>query len=135
MTQQNWSNFSLNINLCVNNLSHLSFGPVGANVRFFSWIYSNQKTIRTNIRIYSYQKNDTNEYPNIFVSNKWYEYNTNEYLYWKIFKYTNIFITNFWYYVSDLDLVNSVILKTWWFWQTWCTLWIWWFLKIFQFSF
>ena len=26
--------------------------------------------IRTNIRIYLYQKNDTNEYPNIFVSNK-----------------------------------------------------------------
>ena len=81
MTQQNGSNFSLNINLCVNNLSHLSFGPVGANVRFFSWIYSNKKRyeriseyirikkmIRTNIRIYSYQKNNTNEYLNIFAS-------------------------------------------------------------------
>ena len=26
--------------------------------------------IQMNIRIYSYQKNDTNEYPNIFVSKK-----------------------------------------------------------------
>ena len=40
--------------------------------RIFEYIYI-QKTIRTNIRIYSYQKNDTNEYPNIFVSKKQYE--------------------------------------------------------------
>ena len=39
----------------------------------FSLEYSYQKTIRTNIRIYSYQNNDTNEYPNIFASKKWYE--------------------------------------------------------------
>ena len=30
-------------------------------------------SIRTNIRIYLYPKNDTNEYQNIFVSKKWYE--------------------------------------------------------------
>ena len=36
-------------------------------------IFVSKKTIRTNIRIYSYQKNNTNEYPNIFVSKKWYE--------------------------------------------------------------
>ena len=108
------------------------------------WIYFYQ--IWTNIRTYLYQRNDGNEYRNIFiydmtkysyifVSIKLYRYDMNEYLYWKIFHYTNIFITNFWYYLSDLDLVNSVILKTWWFWQTWCIWWIWWFLKVFQFSF
>ena len=36
----------------------------------FVWIL-----IRTKIRIYSCQENDTNEYPNIFVS----KFNTNEY--------------------------------------------------------
>ena len=46
--------------------------------------------IRTNIRIYSYQKNNTNEYLNIFASKKWYEHDTNEYSYWKIFEYPNI---------------------------------------------
>ena len=43
---------------------------------WYEWIFEYiffQKTIRMNIRIYSYQKNDTNEYPNIFVSKKWYE--------------------------------------------------------------
>ena len=53
--------------------------------------------------LYSYKKNDTNEYPNIFISKiqyeliseyisikKWYEYDTNEYLYQKIFEYPNI---------------------------------------------
>ena len=40
--------------------------------RIFKYIYI-QKMIRMNIRIYSYQKNDTNEYPNIFVSKKQYE--------------------------------------------------------------
>ena len=30
--------------------------------------------IRMNIRIYSYKKSNTNEYPNIFVSEKWYEW-------------------------------------------------------------
>ena len=47
--------------------------------------------IRTNIRIYSYQKSNTNEYPNIFVSEKWYEYDTNEYSYRKIFECMNTF--------------------------------------------
>ena len=42
--------------------------------------------IRTNIRIYLYKKNNTNEYPNIFASKKWYEYDTNEYSYRKIFE-------------------------------------------------
>ena len=41
-----------------------------------------------NIRIYLYQKNNTNEYANIFVSKKLYEYDTNEYSY--IFEYPNI---------------------------------------------
>ena len=49
-----------------------------------------KKMIRTNIRIYSYQKNNTNEYPNIFASKKWYEYDTNEYSYRKIFEYIRI---------------------------------------------
>ena len=44
--------------------------------------------IRTNIRIYSDKKNDTNEYTNIFVSKKGYEYDTNEYS--NIFEYPNI---------------------------------------------
>ena len=44
--------------------------------------------IQTNIPIYLYpKKNDTNEYPNIFVSKKLYKYDTNEYLYWKIFDF------------------------------------------------
>ena len=73
--------------------------------------------IRTNIRIYLYKKkqykgiseyirikkwyeqisefihikkNNTNEYLNIFASKKWYEYDTNEYSYWKIFEYIRI---------------------------------------------
>ena len=41
--------------------------------RIFEYIYI-QKTIRMNIRICSYQKDDTNEYPNIFVSKKQYEW-------------------------------------------------------------
>ena len=48
----------------------------------FSLEYSYQKTIRTNIRIYSYQNNDTNEYPNMFVSKKWYEW-ISEYIFIK----------------------------------------------------
>ena len=48
--------------------------------------------IRMNIRIYSYQKSDTNEYPNIFIPKKWYEYDTNEYLYRKIFEYRHTLI-------------------------------------------
>ena len=58
-------------------------------------IYSYKKMIQTNIRIYSYQQNDMNKYPNIFVSNKWYEYDTNEYLYRKIFECTNTFVSIF----------------------------------------
>jgi len=46
--------------------------------------------IRTNIRIYSDQKNDTNEYTNIFVSKKGYKYDTNEYSWQKIFEYIRI---------------------------------------------
>ena len=52
-------------------------------VSFFGCGYNSQrsddkyirilKTIQTNIRIYLYQKNDTNEYTNIFVSKKAYE--------------------------------------------------------------
>ena len=39
------------------------------------------------MRIYSYQKDDTNEYPNIFVSKKLYEYDTKNIC---IGKYLNI---------------------------------------------
>ena len=69
-TQQRGSSFSLIINLCVNNLSHLSFGLVGAQARFFllnifvskkryeriSEYIRIKKTIQTNIRIYLYKK-------------------------------------------------------------------------------
>ena len=52
--------------------------------------------IRTNIRIYSYQENDTNEYPNIFVSRKLIRTNVRiniriENI--RIFEYSNIFVT------------------------------------------
>ena len=45
-----------------------------------------------NIRIYLYQNFDTNEYPNIFVSKKLYEYDMNEYSYGK---YSNIRIYSY----------------------------------------
>ena len=52
--------------------------------------------IQTNIRIYSYQENDTNEYPNIFVSRKLIRTNVRINIrienIW-IFKYSNIFVT------------------------------------------
>ena len=54
-------------------------------------IFVSKKTIRTNIRIYSYQKNNTNEYPNIFVSKKWYE-RISEYI--RIKNDTNMIQTN-----------------------------------------
>jgi len=41
--------------------------------RIFEYIHI-QKTILMNIQIYSHQKYDTNEYPNIFVSKKQYEW-------------------------------------------------------------
>ena len=76
-----------------------------ANINFwYEWIFEYiyiQKTIRTNIRIYSYQKDDTNEYPNIFVSKKQYEW-ISEYI--RIRKmiriwYERIFISeNIWMY-------------------------------------
>ena len=56
-------------------------GVANINFRYertFEYIYI-QKTIRTNIRIYSYKKSDKNEPPNIFL---------------KIFVYTNIFVSN-----------------------------------------
>ena len=53
-------------------------------------IYSYKKMIWTNIRIYLYQKSNTNEYMNKFVSEKWYKYDTNEYSYRKIFEYIRI---------------------------------------------
>ena len=56
----------------------------------YSTLYDMKNMIRTNIRIYSDQKNDTNEYTNIFVSKKGYKYDTNEYLWQKIFKYIQI---------------------------------------------
>ena len=65
-------------------IAHEIHGPHDRMVRFKQWKdltirnNMNQKTgcgeykfsIRTNIRIYLYLKNDTNEYPNIFVSKK-----------------------------------------------------------------
>ena len=56
----------------------------------YSTHYDMKNMIRTNIRIYSDQKNDTNEYTNIFVSKKGYEYDTNEYSWQKIFEYIRI---------------------------------------------
>ena len=56
----------------------------------YSTLYDMKNMIRTNIRIYSDQKNDTNEYTNIFVSKKGYEYDTNEYSWQKIFEYIRI---------------------------------------------
>ena len=59
----------------VAHISDLKQGVANINFRYeriFEYIYI-QKMIRTNIRIYSYQKDDTNEYPNIFVSKKQYE--------------------------------------------------------------
>ena len=50
-----------------------------------------EKTIQTNIQIYSYQKNNTNEYLNIFVSKKWYE-RISEYI--RIKNDTNMIRTN-----------------------------------------
>ena len=77
---------------------------IRTNIRIYSYKKDDTNIIRmknirvrkySNIRIYLYQKNDTNEYPNIFVTNKCYEYDTNEYSYQKIFEYTNTFISNF----------------------------------------
>ena len=62
--------------------------------------------IRTNIRIYSDQKNDTNEYTNIFVSKKGYEYDTNEYSWQKIFEYIRISEYSS-HYVMPLSMFNS----------------------------
>ena len=56
----------------------------------YSTLYDMKNMIRTNIRIYSDQKNDTNEYTNIFVSKKGYEYDTNENSWQKIFEYIRI---------------------------------------------
>ena len=47
------------------------FGIIGFandNLHMFQSVTFVKKLIRTNIRIYSYQNLDTNEYPNIFVS-------------------------------------------------------------------
>ena len=49
-----------------------------------------QETIRTSIQIYLYQKNNTSEHPNLFVSKTLYDYDTHKYLYRKIFGYPNI---------------------------------------------
>ena len=57
---------------------------------FFLLIYLYQETIRTNIQIYLYPKNNTNEHPNLFVSKTLYDYDTHKYLYRKIFGYPNI---------------------------------------------
>ena len=54
-----------------------------------------EKNNTKNIRIYLYQKNNTNEYPNIFLSKKWYEH-IDEYICIKekvTNEYSNIFAT------------------------------------------
>ena len=80
LTQRGESNFSLYINLCVNNLSQFTFGLFGAQVRFFLE--------------YNRIKNYTNEYPNIFVSENHYTnmIQTNIHIgkYLNIFEYPNI---------------------------------------------
>ena len=43
---------------------------------------------KTHIPIYLYPKNDTNQYPNIFKT--WYENDTNQYSYRKVFEYVYI---------------------------------------------
>ena len=60
----------------------------------FVWIL-----IRTNIRIYSCQENDTNEYPNIFVWNFLTRTNIRIYSYqnFDTNEYPNIFVSTFWY--------------------------------------
>ena len=67
--------------------------------------------IRTNIRIYSYQKNNTNEYLNIFASKKWYEYDTNEYSYRKIFEYIRISEYSPHPEMNQHEALNTEILK------------------------
>ena len=62
--------------------------------------------IRTNIQIYLDQKNDTNEYTNIFVSKKGYEYDTNEYSWRKIFEYIRISE-----YSTHYDMKNMIRTK------------------------
>ena len=53
------------------------------NNKIFVSLCQSMILIQMNIRIYSYQCNDTNKYPNIFIWKR-YEYNKNEYLYRKI---------------------------------------------------
>ena len=81
-----------------------------ANINFrYEWIFEYiffQKTIRTNIRIYSYQKNDTNEYPNIFVSKKWYEC-ISEYIRINKMIWTNIRIYS--YQTNDTNMIRTNI--------------------------
>ena len=49
----------------------------------FSNIFVSKNDTNYYIHICLYQKNNTNKYPNIFVSKKLYKYDTNEYLYRK----------------------------------------------------
>ena len=50
----------------------------------------NKKTMSMNIWIYSYQKNNTNEYRTIFVTKRLYEYDTKNICIGKIQIYSNI---------------------------------------------
>ena len=62
--------------------------------------------IRTNIRIYLYPKNDTNEYPNIFVSKRWYE-RISEYICIK--KATRMNIRIYSYQKNDTNMIRTNI--------------------------
>ena len=68
-------------------------------------------------RIYEYiriQKKHTNEYTNIFISKKWYEYDTNEYSYRKILEYIRI---------SEYSPhpVTELLISTYFVQEPWCT--------------
>ena len=75
----------LYIDLCDNNLSHLTFGLFGVQVRFFLlniFVTKNDMNEYSNIFV---SKNNTNVYLNIFI----YKNDTNEYSYRKILEYPN----------------------------------------------
>ena len=63
-------------------------------------------SIRMNIRIYLYPKNNTNEYPNIFVSKIWYE-RISEYI--RIKKAIRMNIQIYLYQKNDTNIIRTNI--------------------------
>ena len=72
------------------------------HIAFISGCGEYKFSIRTNIRIYLYPKNDTNEYPNIFVSKKWYE-RISEYI-----RIKKTIRTNIWIYSHQKNDTNMI---------------------------